>query len=189
MLKGIERSCDSRPFQYFSIGFIDCELSFVMIRQDIWDSCVKIAKKYIEFWNPLKMTNDDKSIPYEISSQKYTDCMFDIFLKELEMDPWELFKKIEKSDVFHYTNFGEPRMSDVDYRKICSEKKTDKSFLDNVKKQWSEYQMIERFLSYIRKGWMIQAGAGSQNDDWQMHSDLSKTIMKICKGKIEEEEN
>lgn len=51
---------------------------------------------------------------------------------------------------------------------------------------WSEQRLIENFMSGIRKGWMPQAGSGSQHSGWEDHKILADITTSVCNKQLEQ---
>jgi hypothetical protein len=183
-LKGIERSSlsHSDPLQYLDEYDIlkDCNLSFVMIREDIWNECVNNQLNNGEYWN-FEEREEGKDIPYYINGHKYLNKLFDNFEEGLS-----------NPDIFHpreyvFSGMGpdstKPLLGNPNYIKYC------KSITDltDVRKQWIELTSINSIISNLHKGWVVQPGAGCQNTDWETHIFLSETIIKICEFNLEDE--
>jgi len=172
---------------------INCDLSFVMIRQDVWDLCVEIEKNSETFWNIYKKETD--SSKYYITGQEWGDKQWEGFLEKIkkvyEKREDELFDEIlnDHNDCVFKRSYGEerPLIGLDDYRKLCKSKKDDDIFLNDVKKQWFEHKMIGNCISTLRKGWMIQPGAGSQSSDWEINKKFYEGLSTICDKKLNEE--
>ena len=66
--------------------------------------------------------------------------------------------------------------------------KENKSDRDDILKLWIEHVTICDFLQDTRKMWMITAGAGSQDTNWEAYVKLNDIVNEICDNKLLEEE-
>lgn len=198
IIEGIERgniTYQNKPLNH----------SFVMIRQDIWDSCVLINSENGEFYNQEQNYRD------LVNGNTWGTIYFDAFLetrRELikyklnddDSGDEALFKlkammaiqkksKIYEGTIFLHNSVNRKYVSSNEYTTLVDDYITNDEVLLQIKNQWFENQMINECLSSLRKGWIIQSGAGSQNADWLINLELSKTIIKICeKGVADNEE-
>jgi len=192
LIDGIERG---EPKYYYKNEPepIKCDLSFVMIRQDVWDLCVDIEKTNLTFWNPKKRYGDDNSIPYYINGDEWGDYQWGNFvekIKKVYATPEEEFMAALERDPYDRVfclSYGEEKRLMGYYKDICKSKKDDDVFLNDVKKQWFEHSMIKNNISTLRKGWMIQPGAGSQSSDWEINKKFYEGLSTICDKKLNEE--
>ena len=131
------------------------QLSFVMVRKDIWD--------YI-------CNSKDKSS----LRQKFDDCFKDIYI---EME--DLF--FQYNNLFSSGGYGS---SDFLAKTEYSEFVIKPENRDTVFNYWADDQRINMYMMHNRRGWMIQPGAGSQTEDWQEAINLSNEIIRIAQLKI-----
>lgn len=184
-IDGIERG---EPKYKVNEDFTKCNLSSVMIRQDIWDVCVTNQSNGGEFWNEDKYdAKDDDTIPYHVNGNIFFNRHFDKFIESLGG------KYFRSEYVFAGHGEGRSMMCNSDYIEYCIDERnklshTNTSNLLDVRKQWIEHRLIESCVSNLRKGWMIQPGGGSQHAGWNEHIALSKSIIEICERKLYEEE-
>jgi len=172
----------------------NCDLSFVMIRQDVWDLCVDIEKTNQTFWNPKKRSSDDDSIPYYINGDEWGDYQWGNFVEKIckvyatqeEEEFMAVLDRDHYDRVFSFS-YGEQRSLMGYYKDMCKSKKDDDVFLNDAKKQWFEHSMIQNNISTLRKGWMIQPGAGSQSSDWEINKKFYEGLSTICYKKLNEE--
>lgn len=167
--------------------------SFVIIREDIWDSCVLIGANG-EFTNPLRNKENwaDESLRYTVKGDIWADGSFDIYINHLRVlanDTINGLYSYIPCNIFIFDGNNSTYLSSYLYRAFCQENLLDDVLIADFKKQWFEFKMINRSLSSLRKGWMIQPGAGSQHSDWAQHKALAETIIKICdKGTFDDTE-
>lgn len=134
-----------------------CNMSFVMIRQDVWDS---ILNKY--------SPDTYKNIKYkEHLMRELTDAKNERAATRIFIDAYA----------------GGGNLLIPSYYALALLKK---EIQDDVKKTWVEFQLITSFMNTTRIGWMVQSGAGSQADDWDSHLILSEIVSEICKSNIDE---
>jgi hypothetical protein len=174
--------------------------SFVMIREDIWNH---IANSYVgEFYNRDAKGVEDPD--FYLSAKKYCKIEFEKGLarvlkfaellnvdksnkKAVEVVQKELQELLASGyalGIFTRQNldFISPEL----YDKIAIE--GDDKIREEVLRYYTEFTCITSFLSETRRGWMVQAGAGSQHDGWETHLMLSEKVTAICKEKIKEYE-
>jgi len=174
-------------------------LSFIMIREDIWNH---IANSYVgQFYN--RDSKDTKDPDFYLTAKRYCRIEFEksigraIKFKELLNDVKdEASKKKALKELSNWLSSGyatgiftrqsldflEPAL----YDDIAIN--GDEAIREDVLQRYTEFTCISSFLSETRKGWMIQAGAGSQHDGWETHMMLSEKITELCKMKIKEYE-
>jgi hypothetical protein len=170
-------------------------LSFVMIREDIWNH---ICGKYVgEFYNKDAKGPNDKD--FYLSARKYCRIEFEkglmqaLKLKELlerdKTDKEDVLKELRglisgglAMNVFTRQNldFIAPEL----YDKIAIDGDTERR--EDILNRYTEFTIISSFLSETRKGWMIQPGAGSQHDGWETHLMLAEKLVELCNEKLKE---
>lgn len=189
LIDGIERG---EPKYKVGSDWKNCGISMVMIRQDIWDLCVDIQSGNEDYWNPDKHNNSDPSTPYRLRGDVWANRTFDEFIeknKRVYDDPMdELRARLLRTDevVFGSRGEGRPMLNYMDYKDICIVNKFNDEFTQDIKKRWFEQQMVEGCISNLRKGWMIQPGAGSQSNGWNEYLKFSQGVINICELKINE---
>jgi len=169
----------------------DCDLSWVMIRQDVWDMCVDLQSKSLDYWNIKR--GEDKTLPYYISGSDFGDRTFDAFIQKIKKvftDPVEQMRHELMSDLGIDHIFGshgrDSKLLMFDYKSLCKKNRDDDEFLGDIKKKWFEQIMIEDCISNLRKGWVIQPGGGSQAQDWELYKKFNIGLNSICDIKLEE---
>jgi len=162
--------------------------SWVMIREDVWNDIVKTFKG--QFWNPERKSGSDESIPYYITGKEFCEYSFnnnvELYKKNNDKDLFLFEDKIFSRSYVGSDRFLKPFLYDEFLKMAVLEKKKD--IIDSIFDKWYEYTMVTTFLGSIRKGWMIQAGAGSQHDGWEDHKLLAQKIINICDDKLKEYE-
>jgi hypothetical protein len=163
-------------------------MSFVMIREDIWDHIVK---------NYVGDFNDYDNQKYHISCKEWCEnefkkCFYvdeeiiqsmrDNNIDEIKINE-QILRLQFRNNIFSNDEFR--LKSNIEYNNWIHNDKCDK---DDVLKQLFEYISVSSYMSETRIGWMIQCGSGSQNQDWELHKLLANKIIDICDNKINEEE-
>ena len=178
----------------------EANLSFVMIREDIWDY---LSGKYVgEFYNrDAKGTQDPD---FYLTAKRYCRIEFEKSLKRaeklsgllnvdktddkaLEAAKAELMELLSSGyalGIFTRQNldFIAPELYDT----MAIE--GDEETREEVLQYYTEFTCISNFLSETRRGWMLQPGAGSQHDGWETHLMLAKKVVSLCQKKIKEYE-
>jgi hypothetical protein len=175
----------------------EANLSFVMIREDIWNH---ICDNYVgEFYNrDAKSPNDPD---FYLSGKRWCRIEFEKGLARAEKmkmllgkdktdsealikEITELFASCDAMGIFtrQNLNFIEPQLYDV----IAVD--GDKEMREDVLKRYTEFTCISSFIGETRRGWMVQPGAGSQHDGWETHLMLAEKLVELCKTKITEQE-
>jgi hypothetical protein len=176
----------------------EANLSFVMIREDIWNH---ICDKYVgQFYNrDAKSTKDPD---FYLTAKRYCQIEFEKglsralklagllnvdksdekALEEAKKELQELLTSGYALGIFTRQNldFITPELYDA----IAIN--GDEIIREDILKRYTEFTCISSFLSETRKGWMIQAGAGSQHDGWETHLMLAEKLVDLCKEKIKE---
>jgi len=73
------------------------------------------------------------------------------------------------------------------YKEFAKTNINNKELIESLELYWSEQKMVEGCLSCLRKGWMIQPGAGSQHSAWTQHIEFNNGIANICEKNLIEE--
>lgn len=140
--------------------------SFVMIRQDIWDHITANYKG--EFYNT--QSNERGTI----SAKQWCRQEFDMSIKDNK--EYGLFGRMMGGGTLLY-----PEVHAAIVEK-------GKNIREDIFKQWSEFVIISSYLNGIRKGWMPQAGAGSQSECWEEYKLLAEKMIEIADEKLKEYE-
>jgi len=175
------------------LKWIPVDLSWVMIREDIWDACVQLNNK-TKFWRT------------QGSFGSYLNSEWDIFVEYLKLsddlkksndDKVENMKKqmhltftmLDNNRLF---NTSERQLiSKHNYIEYCKQNYENVDLIKDIKVQVLSFNSVSIFIEELRKGWMIQSGQGSQHSGWEEHKALANEIVKICDMKISQwdEEN
>ena len=162
-----------------------------MIRQDVWDLCVDMQSKNEDYWNPDRRNDNDE--PYQIIGEDFGNRTFDRFIESIKKvfdDPLEQMRHeimSDSRDLRHvFSSDGESKLLMADYKNMCRKRKDDDDFLQDMKKRWYEFKMVEDCISNLRKGWIIQPGAGSQSSDWDLYKKFNIGLNNICDEKLKE---
>ena len=166
-------------------------ISYVMIREDIWNSIVENYKG--EFHNKTATGIDDPD--FYIDVNKYCEINFNekvqklIEIKKLIHEiPDEKIREsmLDKlnadiSSGYSLGIFSKPMLDLLTpelYDKIAIY--GDDGARDELLTLYTEFTAISSFMSETRKGWMIQPGSGSQHHGWDAHRMLASKIQEIC---------
>jgi len=175
----------------------DANLSFVMIREDIWKH---IADSYVgQFYNRDSKGTDDPD--FYLTAKRYCRIEFEksigraIKFKELLSDVKDEASKAKAleeltewlSSGYATGIFTRQSLDFLDpalYDDVAIN--GDEIVREDVLNRYTEFTCISSFLGETRRGWMIQAGAGSQHDGWETHLMLAKKVVSLCNKKIKE---
>jgi hypothetical protein len=152
-------------------GWVPLDLSFAMIRQDVWDETVKIGLGTGEYY-----MEDGYA-----KGGAWINSLFDA----LEKDPHTTER------FYNPFTMGEvPILKDahVLYALYIRALDENPNLAKDIKRQVIEFRMVSSMLSNLRKGWMIQPGAGSQHFGWSSHLAFNSAIAKIAERKIEDDD-
>lgn len=187
LLAGIERGSPkykNRRSSYMKgEEFLDIKLSTVMIRKEVWDICVNIQKKQENYWNDKKISDSD---PYYITGEQWTKEEFTKFLSIYQKEYSSEIEKMKAELRDGWNTIFDPRgeskwmIGASRYKEFAKININNKELIESLELYWSEQKMVEGCLSCLRKGWMIQPGAGSQHSGWSQHLEFNKEIINIC---------
>ena len=195
LLAGIERGnpkYKNRQSSYMKgEEFLDIKLSTVMIRQEVWDLCVNIQKKHENYWNDRKISDSDS---YYVTGEQWAKEEFTKFLSIYQKEYSSEADKVKNELINGWRNpifdpVGElPWMIGASkYKEFTKTNINNKELIESLELYWSEQKMVEGCLSCLRKGWMIQPGAGSQHSAWTQHIEFNNGIVNICEKNLIEE--
>ena len=199
-LKSIERSSWGGFFGKAKedSDFKPLSFAYTMIREDVWNGIIK------KFPGKFRNDNDEErnSGQYTISADEYYKRKYQRILKSLD----ELEEKLknsateeEKREIYLedliYSSRRDKLFSEMYstgflsiggyiYETYLKENKSDR---DDILKLWIEHVTICDFLQDTRKMWMITAGAGSQDTNWEAYVKLNDIVNEICDNKLLEE--
>jgi len=161
----------------------DIGYSFVLIRKDIWDFIVKNHKED-------KYVYDEKN-SYELDINEWCNKEFYEYIKIIEnIEKLKEEKKYTEAMLASFNLRDKIKFQARNFQVIDKEILENEEFKNSLFTSWKEMMIIESFLNSIRKGWMIQTGAGSQSSEWNSYILLSNKINEICEEKINyEQEN
>ena len=148
-------------------------LSFVFIRLDIWNAIQKLVENEKCYYSPT-------GSEYITSREFYTNDLNDILSNNRygSMYPQALFK----------TN-GAKGLIPALYTIKVLDSNTKKAEIIELFELALQLHNIEHFVEDIRIGWMIQPGAGSQDQNWETYIKFSNIVIDICNKKIKEDED
>lgn len=192
IIKGIERGTIETNV---NDEWYPLNLSWVMIREDIWNFAIEIED--------LKAYSWDKNTIGETIKSKFFGSLdrlkahTEYFKKLIEWcksgepkDSKPTYVSSEDINPFLelpvYSVTGKKLDHLVDYTDYMRLSIKNDAIIQEIYKGWSELEYIKYLLNGVRKGWMIQPGAGSQNDDWDYNKLLAQKIINICDEKINE---
>lgn len=169
IIKGIERG--SLKVSEKNDIFIPSKFSFVMIRKDIWDGIIKNTKHSLNYWN-LDMKGEDD---FYIDGITFIDRKFKSLTANINRLK-EMF-----GDDYRSGFIGFDSLFSFEERYFNKAMHLDfiKDNMELVKSDYVELTLIKTFLENTRKGWMVQAGKGSQNDDIRPYLLLSDLVKEV----------
>lgn len=170
-------------------GLTKSNLSFVMIRKDIWDG---ICKEYIGAFR----NTDQKEIAkgkYRISGKEYckrkgeANLAHIAKLNEFKASGDDIqalrYSMLEMRDACIFREDRILRGHTHEYANTIEAEGADASAIINA---WTELVLVHSFLDGVRKSWMIQQGAGNQSAEWELYKMLNKMTNNICNKKIKQ---
>jgi hypothetical protein len=151
----------------------DLDLSYVMIRQDVWDFAVELQK------SEMVSNYGEEAGEYkgDIEHYKYLERKFE----KANVTPKTLHDI--RDNIFKFGGSGRLIDSGFYDRYMTNAPEEDKK---DIFKQWSEIMYIISFMNSTRKAWMIQQGAGSQDASWEQYLAFSKKVIDICEAQLKE---
>lgn len=149
--------------------------SYVMIREDIWDGIVTNQINYKTYWNDQDENDEKGNRIFYIDAKTFCDRKIEKSLGVVEkLKGLGIDDFIPHSDMFfHFDDRPYDISEHITY------------FVDNIqnneqiRKDYTELMIIRTYLNSIRKGWMVQPGAGSQSDDIKPYLLLCDLIKEI----------
>ena len=166
----------------------DFDFSWVFIREDIYQSIVKLNRNLkIYDYDINKYVKIDTLFDKNVETYRNNKTNEDSELSETEKMIRDFrfdfsFKSIFRKDSGR--NYFKTFIEYECFMKLNFDKTKE---INKIKKVWKEFYLFENFLENSRKSWMIQSGAGSQNDDWDIMKKFSQKIIDICDKKIAED--
>lgn len=171
-------------------NWIDVEMSFIMIRQDVWDSVVKNMSLLKEYFYGRDIPN----YPTKITYLQYFDLRWENYIKKFkesvsDNEKFRLALDFE-NNLFGGNSESSPRyLFSIEYSKYLHDNINNLEVVSTIKKLWIESKMIEHYVSLTRKTWMIQSGAGSQNADYDLMLLHGQMIVDIANKKLNENDD
>lgn len=168
-IRGIERGslkvCEKNDI------FKPSKFSFVMIRKDIWDGIVQNTKNNLNYWNDDMKGEEDLYIDGITFIDRKIKSLIDSIdrMKEVFGDDYDN-RLIGHGLFFSMEDRFFNKTMHLDYMI---------SNMELVKSDYVELTLIKTFLENTRKGWMVQAGKGSQNDDIRPYLLLSDLVKEV----------
>lgn len=169
-------------------------LSFVMIREDIWNHIVKNFEGdlYDFSENNVGYTTADKLLKNEYDATVNNLKELQTIKDDKTLSDEEISINMLKFEMKNSYNIFKPQYSSDS--KYLSKEEYSKYLINNIDntdiyKQWMEISKIHIYLNEIRKAWLIQAGAGSQDANWNSYKLLSDFVSKLCDDKENEEDD
>lgn len=141
----------------------DSELSYVMIRGDIWNGIIENQINLKLYW--------DEENNKEIDAKTYCNKKI-----EKSINTYQKWKVIDKEIFFEQDKH--PYFTNEYILYFLNNINTNNQF----KKDNIEFFIINYFLESIRKTWMIQPGKGSQNSNIEPYLLLCDIIKKVTNG-------
>lgn len=168
--------------------WFNVEMSFVMIRQDVWDKVVENFSTLKDYFYGINIPHSD-----EITYASYFEIRWNNYIEKFKkaVSEKEKFRFIldSENNIFSGNSESSPLyIFSAEYAKYLQDALNNNEDISNIKKQWTESKMVESYVSRTRKTWMIQAGAGSQNADYDLMVLHGQMIVDIANKKLKEDE-
>jgi hypothetical protein len=145
---------------FIDSGFVDTNFSYVMIREDIWDGIVKNEMNIMNYWNEEEEYFENGERNYYIDAPTFTQRKINKSMEFVEKYKQMGFNVLPPfTPLFEFSD--RPFDTEEHGKYIINNISEDHQIL----KDMVEMRLIRTFLESIRKGWMVQAGAGSQTDE------------------------
>jgi hypothetical protein len=197
VIRGIERGgCSDSP-QYWdekTNEWKDMNLSFTFVRGDVYSSVVESVKESIgfswrydegmKFGTHLKQVFDKeiaflkKKVGLLSSKTTEKEVLRELMTEEMMMDRERIFRNGSHGNQLF--------MKYWDYERYLESIVNDEGKVNEVYDKWFTFRCVERLLDATRNSWMVQAGSGSQDCNFEDNKKLSEIIINICDKKIEE---
>ena len=171
-------------------NWINVEMSFVMIRQDVWETIVNNMSSLKNYFYGI----DIPKYPTKITYLKYFELRWENYIKKFKESVTEneklRFALDFENRIFGGNGESSPRyLFSLEYSKYLHDNINNLEIVSTIKKLWIESKMIEQYVSLSRKTWMIQSGAGSQNADYDLMLLHGQMIVDIANKKINENDD
>jgi hypothetical protein len=166
--------------------WLPVNISWVMIREDIWNEVIKITNSTTDIWSSKNKYGLYLNQEFEGWIQQLNE------INDPDIDQHEKMMRIIRSSMDDNRLFSLPEgggnLNKISYTEYCKTILDNSDLLEDFKIQLLEFKTICKFLEASRKGWMIQPGQGSQHHGWEEHKKLAQSIINICDAKIKEYE-
>ena len=153
----------------------DLDLSYAMIRKDIWDFAVELHKNEMVF-NYSEEVGECKGY---IEYYKYLERKFE----KANLPPKSIYNN--RDNIFKFGGSG--KLIDYFFYDMYMTDSPEEDKVD-IFKQWSEIMYVISFMNQTRKSWMIQQGAGFQEASWEQYIAFSKKVIDICESQPKEQD-
>ena len=144
---------------------MDVNLSYVMIREDVWNVLVN----QVGGINNLIWGDDGKYVKV----RDYYENSYTKFISHEKILNKPIF------DFFGLRLFEKLKIVNI-YGSFINDNINDDIKLDELRSLFVEFMIVHLALCELRKGWIIQPGAGSQNGDFGIYKKVYKELVKIC---------
>ena len=155
-------------------------IGFMMVRKDIWDAMINDPGMKVEYEKTKQAAQsfiDSFKVKWNDLKTEYPE---DEDINEFNTATYRLLNPFSFSSQYGRNNF----LDWIDNYTYGLNR--FKGFLtklpfqqnDDMKIALVDLITMTRILSDLRKGWMIQAGAGSQNEDVDLHKALAIAVLK-----------
>jgi hypothetical protein len=185
VIDGIERGGCRKPLRYLNQKtdkWTPANLSFTLIRKDVWDVAVKMSLQHRGYWNIIP----DKEGFY-ITGEEYSNYTYDALIGTSPS------KRRNNKACNRFFNYSEKSVVKTFYLDYLDTIIKDSEKTAAFKKDSIELDMVNTTMEVLRKSWMIQPGSGSQNTDFKLnghfYKQISEIALEICKEYDEEEED
>ncbi len=195
IIRGIERGGSSNNPQYWdekANEWKDMNFSFVFIREDVYNSAVESMKDNTGFsfrydddmkYETLLKESFDKEVSFlkrkaEALSSTDKEVRMSFMTEDILMNNDHIFRRCSGGNQLFIEFWS--------YEQYLESVINDKSKVEEVYKTWFDFRCVEMLIDATRMSWMVQAGSGSQDSEWQVNKKLSEIVIEICDKKIEE---
>lgn len=176
----------------------ECPISFVMILNSVWDSMinavVSLSSNFFSFEREDDPFYGTRENSYEMIEDyfKYLKKSFSSNdpCSRIILDRWSIldgnWKRNFLSGLRQYDRVD--TISFLKYHMYLEDllEKEDTVNLEEFKKDLFEFVTISTVMEVLRKTWIPQAGAGSQDQDFEIYTALADTMKKHCEDKLKE---
>lgn len=170
IFRGIERSNCRKILRGSFDGedFKELPLCFVMIHESTYQQILTYMYDY-------------KSWYYDVTIKEHIKSKHEEFVNRFKSEEFALGLE------FPFTSNSDIRLGYcTDYNKYLMDNINDS---DKILTELIDFDLLSTFMAYTRKVWMIQSGAGSQDDGLEQHKVLGKIILDYCDKNLEHDED